>query len=78
MAKRRPKPYLNLAQVEERVGLARGSLSSRISLPAPDVVVGPVNDDGTIPRGTIRGWTTDTIDEWQAHRPGRGARPHPC
>lgn len=73
MAKR-SKQYLNLAQVEEHLGLARGSLSSRIKLPTPDVIVGPVNDDGTIPRGTVRGWLPSTIDQWNAHRPGRGAR----
>lgn len=68
------KRYLNLAQVEERLGVARGPLSSRIKLPGPDVIVGPVNSDGSIPRGTVRGWLPQTIDIWQANRPGRGAR----
>lgn len=65
--------YLNLAQFEERLGMARGSLS-KFRLPDPDVVVGPVNDDGSIPRGTARGWTPETIDEWNAARPGQGRR----
>lgn len=65
--------YLNLAQFEERLGMARGSLS-KYRLPDPDVVVGPVNDDGSIPRGTARGWLPETIDEWNAARPGQGRR----
>ena len=72
--KKEPDHYLNLAQVEEHLGLARGSLSSRIKLPEPDVIVGPVNADGSVPRGTVRGWTVQTIAAWQATRPGRGAR----
>lgn len=70
---RQPRHYLNVAQVEEHLGLSRGALS-RIKLPTPDVIVGPVDPDGTIPRGTVRGWTVKTIDEWNASRPGRGAR----
>lgn len=65
------KHYLNVAQVEQRLGLAHNSLS-RIKLPTPDVIVGPVNDDGSHPRGTARGWLPETIDEWNANRPGRG------
>ena len=68
------KQYLNLAQFEEHIGLARGGLSKFRNLPTPDVVVGPVNDDGSIPRGTVRGWTVETIDRWNAARPGQGAR----
>lgn len=71
---RAPRRYLSQAQFEERLGLARGSLS-RYKLPAPDVIVGPINDDGTVPRGSIRGWSAETIDEWNANRPGRGRRP---
>lgn len=65
--------YLNRAQVEHRLGLALGSLS-KIAMPVPDAIVGPVNPDGTIPRGTVRGWLPETVDKWNAHRPGRGAR----
>lgn len=68
-----PKRYLNLAQFEERIGMARGGLS-KFKLPTPDAVTGPVNDDGTLPRGTTRGWTEETIDAWNDARPGRGAR----
>ncbi|WP_028477929.1 hypothetical protein [Nocardia sp. CNY236] len=69
----RPARYLNRAQVAERIGVVAPALS-RYKLPDPDVIVGPVNDDGTLPVGTIRGWLTETIDEWNATRPGRGAR----
>lgn len=65
--------FLNRAQVEDHLGLALGSLS-KIRLPEPDVTVGPVNPDGSIPRGTVRGWTVETIDRWNAGRPGQGVR----
>jgi hypothetical protein len=70
----RSKRFLNLAQFETRIGLARGGLSKFRNLPEPDVIVGPVNDDGTLPRGTARGWLPETIDRWNEARPGRGAR----
>lgn len=74
MAKSRgPARYLNQAQFAERIGVAPNTLG-RYKLPDADVVVGPINDDGTIPRGTVRGWLPETIDEWNAERPGRGAR----
>ncbi|WP_373202702.1 hypothetical protein [Mycobacterium marinum] len=70
---RKPRQYLSLSQVEQRLGLAPKSLS-KVRLPAPDAVVGPVNGDGSLPRGTVRGWLPETIDEWNAARPGRGTR----
>ena len=73
MSRRATRRYLNVAQVEEHLGLRRGALS-RIRLPEPDVIVGPVDEDGAIPRGTARGWTVETINEWNAARPGQGAR----
>ncbi|MBB3040165.1 hypothetical protein [Hoyosella altamirensis] len=68
-----PELYMSRGQVEEYLGLATGSLG-RIKMPPPDVIVGPLNDDGSIPRGTVRGWSKETIDEWNKQRPGRGAR----
>ncbi|MFC7447896.1 hypothetical protein [Rhodococcus daqingensis] len=47
---------------------------SRYKLPPPDAIIGPINEDGSLPRGTTRGWLAETIDEWNAERPGRGAR----
>ncbi|MFR9749528.1 hypothetical protein ACL02S_00675 [Nocardia sp. 004] len=38
------------------------------------MIVGPANDDGTLPKGATLGWLTETIDSLQAPRPGRGAR----
>ena len=64
---------LNRAQLAERIGVDPASLS-KIKLPEPDATIGPVNPDGGLPRGTVRGWTVETIDAWQARRPGRGAR----
>ena len=52
--------YLSTAEVAKRIGLGPRSLS-RIKLPPPDVKIGP-----------YKGWRADTIDEWQASRPGRG------
>jgi len=54
--------YLSRAEFAERVGLAVGTLS-RYNLPDPDALV-----------GRTRGWLPETIDTWQANRPGRGAR----
>lgn len=70
---RAPKRYLNRAEVAERIGVVHSALA-RYKLPDPDVIVGPVNPDGSLPRGTVRGWTVDTIDRWNTTRPGRGAR----
>ncbi|WP_234791704.1 hypothetical protein [Mycolicibacterium mucogenicum] len=68
-----PLRYLSIGQAEEYLGLGRGALS-RAKMPEPDAIIGPMNDDGTVPRGTARGWLPATIDVWSANRPGRGAR----
>lgn len=65
--------YLNRAQAAERVGVAPSSLS-RYPLPPPDVIVGPVDEDGHPVGRAVRGWLPETIDKWHAERPGRGAR----
>jgi hypothetical protein len=70
---RGPRRYLNVAQYAERIGVAPSTMS-RYKLAPADVIIGPVNDDGTLPRGTIRGWAEETVDTWNADRPGRGAR----
>jgi hypothetical protein len=69
----KPRRYLSQAQFAERIGVSPNSMG-RYKLPPADAVTGPVNDDGSLPRGTIRGWLPETIDEWNANRPGRGAR----
>lgn len=54
--------YLSMAEVAERIGVQPATLS-RYRLPEADAVI-----------GGRRGWLPDTIDEWNANRPGRGAR----
>ena len=69
---RAPQVFLSLTQFEARVGLRRGALSCA-KLP-PDAIIGPVNKDGSLPRGTIRGWLPETIDYWKRTRLGQGFR----
>lgn len=52
--------YLSMTEVAERLGITKGALA-RYRLPDPDVVV-----------GKARGWREETIDRWNASRPGRG------
>ena len=73
MPGRKPRHYLSQRQVAERIGVVPSALG-RYKLPPADVTIGPIEEDGTIPRGTVRGWLPETIDEWNSHRPGRGAR----
>lgn len=54
--------YLSMAEVADRIGVKPGTLS-RYRLPEPDAVI-----------AGRRGWLPDTIDQWNANRPGRGAR----
>ena len=53
--------YLSLTEVAERLNITKGALA-RYKLPEPDVYV-----------GSTRGWSEQTIDEWNAARPGQGA-----
>ncbi|WP_350257626.1 transcriptional regulator [Scrofimicrobium sp. R131] len=62
--------YLALRDVAERIGITEGTArgySGRGILPEPDALT------GSGPRA-VRGWLPETIDTWQAQRPGRGAR----
>lgn len=68
-----PKRYLNTKQFADRIGVKDPTLSG-YDLPKEDCTIGPVNDDGTLPRGTSRGWTEDTIDRWAATRVTRNRR----
>jgi hypothetical protein len=54
--------YLNREAVAHRIGVKPDTLS-RYKLPPPDAMI-----------GTVRGWLPETIDEWNAARPGRGRR----
>lgn len=52
--------YLGVKQIAERLGITPGGLLN-LKLPEPDVLI-----------GRTRGWSAETIDEWNARRPGRG------
>ena len=52
--------YLSMTEVAERLGITKGALA-RYRLPEPDVRI-----------GRTRGWLPETIDRWNAQRPGRG------
>lgn len=55
-----PTEYLGVKQVAERLGITSGGLLN-LKLPEPDATI-----------GRTRGWLPETIDEWNAQRPGRG------
>ena len=52
--------YLSLTEVAARLGITTGALAG-YKLPEPDAVL-----------GRTRGWLPETIDQWNAARPGRG------
>lgn len=52
--------YLSRSEVAELIGVQPDTLG-RYKLPEPDAVI-----------GSVRGWLPETIDAWQAKRPGRG------
>jgi len=54
--------YLSLAEFAARIGVQRSALA-RYRLPEPDAMI-----------GATRGWLPDTIDTWNARRPGPGRR----
>lgn len=56
----RATEYLGVKQVAERLGITSGGLLN-LKLPEPDATI-----------GRTRGWLPETIDEWNAQRPGRG------
>ena len=68
MTTKQPVEYLSTLGVAERLGLSRGTINSyrkKGLLPDPDVIVGSRDSQAF-------GWLPETIDEWQANRPGRG------
>ena len=56
--------YLSRSDLARRIGVQVGTLG-RYALPEPDVYIGLEG------RRTM-GWKAETIDEWNARRPGRG------
>ena len=63
--------YLSVTDVSKRLGISTAAVSA-YKLPQPDALI-----------GRTRGWLPDTIDQWNAQRPGRGVgggrpRKHPA
>lgn len=56
--------YLSRSELAERIGVKVSTLA-RYRLPEPDVIIGASG------RGTM-GWLPETVDRWNAERPGRG------
>nr|WP_225752412.1 XRE family transcriptional regulator [Pseudoclavibacter sp. Marseille-Q3772] len=54
--------YLSTSEFTARIGVKRDTLN-RYQLPEPDAMI-----------GNIRGWLPETIDKWNASRPGRGRK----
>lgn len=60
------KVYLSRGEIAERLGVTLGTIKGYDKngyLPEPDVKV-----------GRNFGWSPETIDTWNANRPGRGSR----
>ena len=52
--------YLSVTDVSKRLGISTAAVSA-YTLPQPDALI-----------GRTRGWLPETIDQWNAQRPGRG------
>lgn len=78
MSTKKPTAFLSRSQVAERMNLPPDALS-RYKLPPEDATIGPLGDyptTGKLPRGTIRGWTEATIEEWIASRTRKSPGEH--
>lgn len=63
--------FLGRTQVATRLGLEKNTIGSYLNkgmLPPPDAIIG----EG---RAAVSGWLPETIDAWDASRPGKGGRP---
>ena len=61
-----PARYLSRPEVAERIGVKKDTLN-RYKLPEPDAQIG----------ARQVGWLPETIDKWNAARPGSPGRPEP-
>ena len=52
--------YLSASELAERIGVSPNTIK-RYVLPEPDAVI-----------GKVRGWLPETVDAWNAARPGSG------
>ncbi|AWY04700.1 helix-turn-helix DNA-binding domain protein [Gordonia phage Sahara] len=57
-----PERFMAASEVAEWLGIDRSAIS-RYKMPEPDALI-----------GKTRGWRRETIEKWNASRPGRGAR----
>ena len=55
--------YLSRPEIAERIGVKPDTMN-RYKMPAPDAMI-----------GRLPGWTVETVDAWNAARPGQGRRP---
>lgn len=53
--------YLSVKELAERIGV-KPATASTYKLPEPDALI-----------GDVRGWLPETVDAWNAARPGKGA-----
>ena len=63
--------YLSVSGVAQRLGIAVSTATTYLRdkrLPPPDAIVGE-------PPAHKYGWLPETIDTWNATRPGHGGRP---
>lgn len=64
--------YLSGTEVADRLGIGVGTFNSYLHkglLPEPDALLGSTTSR------PARGWLAETIDAWNAARPGRGRAP---
>lgn len=67
----KPVTYLSMGDIAGRLGLSVNTIrsySNKRMLPAPDALTGVAGQP-------VRGWLPETIDAWNAARPGHGGRP---
>ena len=60
--------FLSRSEFVERIGVKMDTLD-RYKLPGPDAIIGASGKRAT------SGWLLETVDAWNAARPGKGGRP---
>lgn len=67
-AEKQPLKYLSIKEFAQRIGVTANTIhgySAKGMLPTPDAVIG-------CGKSIARGWLPETIDAWNASRPGPG------
>lgn len=66
---------LNLTGVADRLGISRDSVRKYKSFPPPDIEgIGVDEANYTDDMASTKLWFPETVDIWNANRPGAGAR----